>query len=247
VAIVNEAFARKFGLGRDAVGKRMAIDGSSPEGALDVEIVGLVRDASYADVKGEVPPTFITPYRQEDDVGGLVFYVRTSRAPEQTLRDVPAAVARLDRNLPVALLKTLPQQVRDNVYLDRMIGALSAGFAALATLLAAIGLYGVLSYTVAQRTREIGVRMALGADAGRVRRIVLGQVGRLLVVGGAIGLVAAVGLGRAARSLLFRLEANDPASLVAAALVIAAVALAAAYVPAWRASRVSPVRALRNE
>jgi predicted permease len=247
VAIVNEAFARKFGLGRDAVGKRMAMDGSSPDGVLDIEIVGLVRDATYADVKGEVPPTFVTPYRQEPGVAGLAYYVRTADAPERTLRGIPAAVARLDRNLPVAGLKTLPQQVRDNVYLDRMIGALSASFAALATLLAAVGLYGVLSYTVAQRTREIGVRMALGADARNVRGIVLRQVGRLALVGGAIGAVAALGLGRAARSLLFRLEGHDPATLAAAAAVITLVALAAGYVPAWRASRVSPVGALRGD
>jgi predicted permease len=247
VAVVNEAFARKFGLGREAVGKRMAIDGSSPAGALDVEIVGLIRDASYGEVKGEAPPLFVTPLRQEDNVGGMAFYVRTSSAPEQVLRSVPAAVARVDRNLPVVALKTLPQQVRENVYLDRLIGALSAGFAALATLLAAVGLYGVLSYTVAQRTREIGVRVALGADPGRVRGLVLRQVGRMLLVGGALGVAAALGIGRAAQSLLFGLEGHDPWVVGSAAAVLTVVALGAGFAPAFRASRLDPTRALRGE
>ena len=248
VAVVGEAFARKFGLGRDAIGKRMALDGSSPAGALDMEIVGVVRDAGYSDVKGAPPPIFYTPYRQDSTIGAMAFYARTTTgAPAQLLRGVPAAVARLDRNLPVAMLKTMPQQVRESVYLDRMIGTLSAGFAALATLLAAVGLYGVLAYTVAQRAREIGVRMALGADGGRIRAMVLGQVGRMVLVGGAIGVAAAFGLGRAAQSMLFGMSGHDPAVVASAALLLVVVALAAGYVPAWRASRVSPAGALRRE
>jgi predicted permease len=247
VAIVSEAFARKFGLGRGAVGKRLAIDGQSPGEALDVEIVGLARDAAYSDVKGDPPPLLITPYRQDTTVSALVFYARTTGDPARTLRAIPGAVARLDPNLPVALLKLMPRQVRENVYLDRMVGTLSAGFAALATLLAAVGLYGVLAYTVAQRTREIGIRMALGADGGRIRGMVLRQVGRMVLVGGALGVAAALGIGRAARSLLFGLEGHDPAVLAAALAVLAMTALAAGYVPAWRASRVSPAGALRRE
>jgi ABC-type antimicrobial peptide transport system permease subunit len=137
--------------------------------------------------------------------------------------------------------------VRDNVYLDRMLGALSTGFALLATLLAAVGLYGVLAYTVAQRTREFGVRMALGADAGRIVGLVLEQVGRMVLVGGTVGLVAALGLGHAARSLLFGLSGHAPAVLAAAGGVLVLVALSAGVVPAWRAARVSPAGALRHE
>ena len=247
VAIVNEAFARKFGLGRDVVGKRMARDGESPANSLDMEIVGLVRDASYSSVKGEAPSILFTPYRQDSSITAAAFYARTSGAPAQALRAVPAAIARLDRNLPVAMLKTMPQQVREDVYLDRLIGTLSAGFALLATLLAAVGLYGVLAYTVAQRTKEIGVRMALGADGARIRGMVLRQVGRMVLVGGAIGVAAALGLGRAAQSLLYGLQGNDPAVVATAAAVLAVVALGAGYVPAWRASRVSPAGALRRE
>ena len=141
----------------------------------------------------------------------------------------------------------MPQQVRENVFLDRMISMLSAAFAALATLLAAVGLYGVLAYTVAQRTREIGVRMALGADAGRVRRMVLRQVGIMTIVGGVIGIAGALGLGRVARSLLFELEGHDPVVIVLSTLVLTTVALGAGYIPALRASRVEPMQALRYE
>jgi predicted permease len=247
VAVVNEAFARKFGLGRDAVGRRMALDGDSPGDALDIEIVGLVRDTRYSGVKEGEPPVFFVPYRQDSTIGGIFFYVRTSRAPDPLLRTVREMVARLDPNLPVVGLKTMSQQVRENIYLDRMIGILSAAFAGLATLLAAVGLYGVLAYTVAQRTREIGVRMALGADGRRVRGMVLRQVGRMTLVGGAIGLAAALGFGRAAQSLLYGLEGHDPVVLAGAAALLGLVAFAAGYVPAFRASRVEPMRALRSE
>jgi predicted permease len=247
VAVVNEAFAKKFGLGRDVVGKRMAFDGDSPAGDLDVEIVGLVRDASYNDVKGTQPPLYFGPYLQDSTIGAMAFYARAPRAPEQTLASIRAAIARLDGNLPVAMLKTMPQQVRESVYLDRMIGALSAGFAGLATLLAAVGLYGVLAYTVAQRTREIGVRMALGADSRRVRALVLRQVGRMGLVGGVLGIAGALGLGRAAQSLLFGLTGDDPMVLASAVALLFLVVLVAGYVPAWRASRLSPVVALRSD
>ena len=241
VAIVNEAFARKFGLGREAVGKWMSDSGDS----LDTQIVGLVQDAKYSEVKDEVPPLFFSPYRQNEP-GFMTFYARTSQ-PQQLLRAVPGLISSLDPNLPVEELKTMPQQVRENVFLDRMISILSTAFAALATVLAAVGLYGVLAYTVTQRTREIGVRMALGADGGRVRRLVLRQVSRMLLVGGVIGVGVALGLGRAASSLLFGLDGYDPAVVAAAAFVLSLFALGAGYIPALRASRVDPMKALRYE
>lgn len=243
VAVVNEAFAKKFNLGRDAVGKLMTDGGEE----LDMQIVGLVQDAKYSEVKDEVPPLFFTPYRQNESLGAITYYVRTASDPQRLLRAIPGVVAGLDPNLPVEDLKTLPQQVRENVFMDRMISTLSAAFAVLATLLAAVGLYGVLAYTVAQRTREIGVRMALGADERRVRGMVLRQVGGMVLVGGVVGVAAAIGLGRAVGSLLYGLEGHDPVVVVAAALLLGVVALGAGYLPARRASHVDPMRALRYD
>jgi predicted permease len=243
VAIVNETFAKKFNLGRNAVGKRMSGGGDQ----LDIEIVGLVKDAKYSAVKQPVPPVFVTPYRQDTTLGQITYYVRTSLEPEQLLRAIPGVIAKLDPTLPVENLKTLPQQVRESVFLDRMISTLSAAFAALATLLAAVGLYGVLAYTVAQRTREIGVRMALGADGRQVRAMVIRQVARMTLVGGLLGIGASIALGRAAQSLLFGLAGTDPAVIGAATVLLTLVALGAGYIPALRASRVHPMQALRYE
>ncbi|HEU5217341.1 MAG TPA: FtsX-like permease family protein, partial [Gemmatimonadales bacterium] len=244
VAVVNEAFARKFHLGRNAVGKHMTDRGNEK---LDIEIVGLVKDSKYSEVKQEIPPVFNLPYRQDSTLGAVTFYVRTSLPPEALMRSIPAVMAKLDPNLPVEGLKTLPQQIKDTIFLDRVISTLSAAFAGLATLLAAVGLYGVLAYTVAQRTREIGVRMALGADGGRIRAMVIRQVGLMTLIGGVIGIGAALAMGHAARSLLFGLGGGDPVVITLATLLLAAVALSAAYIPALRASRVHPMQALRYE
>ena len=248
VAIVNEAFAKKFALGDAAIGKRMGT-GRGDGVALDTEIVGIVRDARYSEVKDPVPPIFFRPYRQQERVGGLFFYLRTAGPPEGTLRTIHRVVAGVDPNLPVEELRTMPQQVRENVFLDRMISTLSAGFAILATILAAVGLYGVLAYTVSQRTRELGLRMALGAAPGRVRAMVLRQVAVMTAIGGVIGVLAAVWAGRAARSndILYQMEGNDPLVLAGSILLLALVALGAGFIPAHRASKVDPMLALRYE
>jgi predicted permease len=246
VAVVNEAFTRKFGLnGRDAVGKWMSWESQTAD--LDMQIVGLIGDTKYSEVKQETPALFFTPYRQFEYLGNITFYVRTSVEPASVIRAIPAVVQRLDGNLPVEELKTLEQQVNESIVLDRIIGTLSAAFAALATVLAAIGLYGVLAYTVAQRTREIGLRMALGADSRRVRRMVLWQVGRMTIVGGLAGIGVGLLLGRAARSILFGLEGTDPMVIGAVSVLLTGVSLGAGYLPALRASRVDPMRALRYE
>ncbi len=244
VAIVNETFAKKFKLGRDAVGKFMAEGGSD---SLTIEIVGLVRDNKYSDVKAPVPPVFVLPWRQDTTIGSLSFYVRGSVGPAQLLREIPTVMRRIDPNLPLEGLMTVPQQVADNTYMDRMISTMASAFAVLATLLAAIGLYGVLAYSVAQRTRELGVRMALGADAGSVRWLVLRQVGAMLLIGAVLGAGSALALGRAARSLLYGLEGTDPLVVALAMGLLGVVAFAAGYFPARRASRISPMQALRYE
>jgi predicted permease len=244
VAVVNEAFVRKFGLGTDAVGRYMS-DGSSDE--MNIEIVGVVKDAAYSDVKDEVPALFFTPWRQQESTGYLSYYVASPLPADQVMRSVRDIMRRIDPTLPVEQLKTMPQQIRENIVLDRLISMLSVAFAALATILASIGLYGVLAYTVETRTREFGVRMALGASAGAVHRMVLTQVARMLAVGGVIGLAGAYFLGRAASSILFGMEGFDPAVFAAAVGLLSLLALAAGYLPALRASRIQPTRALRYE
>jgi len=248
VALINQTFAKKFGLGNDAVGKLMGwAPGDGYRSKLDTTIVGVVEDAKYSEVKQKVPPQFFVPYLQDKGLGGMHVYVRTSVDIAPAASAITAVVKRLDPNLPIEELETLPEQVRANTFLDRMMTTLSAAFALLATLLAAIGLYGVLAYTVAQRTREIGLRMALGAAPDRVRGMVLRQVAIMTAVGALVGLAGALGVGKGAQSILFQMTGADPAVLALSAVALALVALCAGFIPAHRASRVDPMRALKYE
>jgi predicted permease len=248
VALVNQTFAKKFGLGNDAVGKLMGwAPGEGYRSDLDTTIVGVVEDAKYSEVKQTVPPQFFVPYRQDEGLGGMHVYVRTSGDVAQAASVITAVVKRLDSSLPIEDLETLPAQVRNNTYLDRMITMLSAAFALLATLLAAIGLYGALAYTVSQRTREIGLRMALGAAPDRVRGMVLRQVAIMTLVGSLVGSAGALGVGKGAQSILFQMTGADPTVLTLSAIALALVALGAGFIPAHRASRVDPMRALKYE
>jgi len=246
VAIVSEAFARKFNLGANPVGKRMA-QSAGNAAKLDIEIVGLAKDAKYSEVKDEIPPVFYTPYRQDERTGVLVFYVKTTGSTDSVMASISPLLAKIDSTLPVADLKTLEQQVRDNVFQDRLVSTLATVFASLATLLAAVGLYGVMAYTMAQRTREIGLRMALGADSTNIRSLVLRQVGWMTLIGGGTGLILATVTGIFAQSQLYNMSRVDPLVLSGSAAVLGLVALMAGLIPAIRASRVDPMKALRYE
>ncbi|HEX5046608.1 MAG TPA: ABC transporter permease [Gammaproteobacteria bacterium] len=243
VAIVNEAFVRKFALGGAAIGKQV----SAGSDAHDVTIVGVIADATYSNVKDAPPPQYIVPRHQSPSAAILAFYVRASVPPEQLVGQIQRVVAQIDSTLPLNGLVPMRRVVQGNVYLDRLIAMLSGGFAGLATLLAAIGLYGVLAYGVAQRTRELGLRLALGATAARLRAMVLQQVGLMALAGVPIGLGAALLLGRAARSLLYGLSSSDPWVMAGAVAVLAVVVAAAGYLPARRAAKVAPMEALRYE
>jgi predicted permease len=245
VAIVNEAFLQKFHLGRDVIGRRLQRMGRSK--GFDIEIVGIAANSAYDEVKDKPGALVLLPYRQDPTLSGAEFYVRTRSAEQDLLAAIPQLVRDVDPTLPVARLRTMTAQIDENIIIDRFVTTMSAAFASLATLLAALGLYGVLAYTVTQRTREFGLRMALGADGGSVRRMVLRQVGVMTTIGAAIGLVTALALGRAAESLLFQMDARDPWVFGAAALALTVVALLAGFIPAQRASRVDPMTALRYE
>lgn len=244
VAIVNQSFVEYFALGANAVGTRI---GAGQGDGFDVEIVGVIRDAKYDNVKDPIRPQLFLPRGQFERTGTLTFYVRSAGEPESTAASIRNAVARLDSSLPIMNMQTVDRQVRENLFLDRFMGTLAGALAVLATLLAAVGLYGVLSYMVAQRTREIGLRMALGAPAAQLRGMVLRQVGGMAAIGGAIGLGAAVMLGQAAGALLFGVQVADPLVLSAAIGALAAIVFGASYLPARRASRVDPMIALRGD
>jgi predicted permease len=243
VAVVNEMFVEKFDLGPNAVGKHIG----NPDESLDTEIVGIVKNAKLNDVTAPWEPMFFRPYRQSDQIEHLTFYVRSSREPDQLFPSIKQLMARLDPNLPVENLCTMTQQVRDNTSDHWLLSFLSTGFACLATLLAAVGLYGVLAYTVAQRTREIGLRMALGASRKQVREMVLRQVGIMTLIGCAVGLVLGIGFGRILESMVFQVKGFDPAVLCSSLVILALVALVAGFIPAYRASRIDPMQALHYE
>jgi ABC-type antimicrobial peptide transport system permease subunit len=187
------------------------------------------------------------PYAQDENLTSLTFYVRAAGDGAALATSVRQAVQRLDPNLPIYDLKSMAVQVDESLFVERMVAALSVAFGVLATLLAAIGLYGVMSYAVTRRTREIGIRMALGAERGRVLWLVLREVALLAAVGIAGGLLVALWLTRRIESQLFGLSPTDPLTIGVASVLLAAIALVAGYVPARRATTIDPLVALRTE
>ena len=244
VAIVNQAFARKFNLGDDVIGRRLG--NGDPRNS--VEIVGLVADAKHASVKGDVPP--LTYYARRQSAGwfqSMWVYVRGSIDVDALKATIPRVMAEIAPDVPLVTVQTMRERLNDNTYIDRLLTTLSTGFAALATLLAGIGLYGVLAYNVQQRTRELGLRQALGAEPKMLRALVLKQVGVMAAIGLGVGLAAALALGAVAQAVLFGLSGRDPVVIGGAAVTLAVVIAAASWLPAWRASRIAPIEALRYE
>ncbi|HEV8116967.1 MAG TPA: FtsX-like permease family protein, partial [Thermoanaerobaculia bacterium] len=246
VAIVNETMARRFLPGRSPLGARFAI-GAGKDVRPDIEIVGVVRDSKAAKVTEKPAPFAYLPYLQNPRLGRLTFYVRSDRDPSLLVAPVRGEVRRLDAELPIADVKLLRTQIDESLLPERFLTILSAAFGGLAALLAAIGIYGVLAFSVAQRRQEIGVRMALGADPSSVRGLILSEVARFLAIGAAIGLPAAWALGRTIESILYGVRASDPAIFAVSAATLAAVSIAAAWPSARRASRTNPMDALRGE
>ena len=244
VAIVNETMAKYF-FGKDnPIGRRFGIGRSS---ATDIEIVGVVKDVRSLQLRNQAPRFVYLPYRQDESLTQLTFYVRSAQDGPTAATAVRQTVQRLDPNLPIFDLKSMEVQLDESLFIERMVAVLSVAFGALATLLAALGLYGVMSYAVARRTREIGIRMALGAERSRVLWLVLREVAVLAVSGIVGGLLFAIWLTRQVQSQLFGLSPTDPLTIGAAMVLLAAIALIAGYVPARRATAIDPMVALRSE
>ncbi len=254
VAVVNETFARIFCEGQPCesgspVGRRFTAntltDGTSKR---DYEIVGVVRDSKYDAIRTSTPPTLFLSYQQSpNDGGNMAFELRTSGDPVPVAAAVRRSVAQIDANVPVFALSSEEETIDALLSQDRLFAGLSAVFAGIAVLLAAIGLYGVRAYAVAQRVPEIGIRMALGAGRGAIVRMISRETFGIAVAGVAIGIGVAYATTRYVKAMLFGLAPHDLPTFMVATAVIAVVALLSGYVPARRAARVDPAIALRNE
>jgi predicted permease len=245
VVIVSEAFGRFLYEGANPIGRHVHIGNNNA----DAEIVGVVRDSRINNVREKPPHLMYVPFEQGGDQFTLqsAFFVRTQGDEASLMTAIPAAVKRLDRNLPIERLTSMQMTIDDSIYTDRLIATLAVAFGALAALLAAVGLYGTISYSVTRRTREFGIRLVLGAAPESLLRFVMREVGWLIAMGVGVGLPASYFLARLAESQFYGVHAHDPGALAGATLLIAIVGLAAGVAPAVRAMRIEPLEALRYE
>jgi len=247
VAVASEAMVRRFFPGRNPIGMHFGFGGGSKV-KVEIEIVGVVKDVKQDHVRSATSNPYVyIPYSQKPKLAGMTFYVSAIRDPLLLGPELQSQVRQLDATLPVDNVKTMERIVEEDLFPARMVAVLSASFAALAALLAALGIYGVLAYLVVQRTREIGIRMALGAEAGNVRWLIAKEVGVMVVAGVAVGLPLAYVLARLSESLLFGVKPGNPTAYGLGLGLIALVALAACWIPARRATKVDPLEALRYE
>jgi predicted permease len=246
VAIVNERFAKHYFGNDSALGRRIGF-GADPNTPTPIEIVGVVRDSKYTDVRDEVQRQVFFPFLESSRPNAFTVYMRTSRPAESMFNLVRQTVAGMDANMPIHSTRTIDGQVALSLSRERLVATMTATFGALATLLAVVGLYGVMSYTVARRTREIGVRVALGATSGNISWLVIREVLLIAAAGIAIALPVAWWLGRYVSSQLYGVTPGDPAAIAAAIALLLAVALVAGLIPSRRAARLNPTAALRSE
>jgi predicted permease len=244
VGIINQTMARYFFGDENPIGKKFGTETSQPP---DTEIIGVVQDAKYVSLREKPQRHFYFSVWQQPRLYDTTLHVRTADDPRAIIGTLRELLQQIDPNVPLYDIKTLEGELNESIARDRLITWLSTAYGALATLLAGIGLYGVIAFSVAQRTREIGIRMALGAQRFDVLRLVLKQVAFLVLTGVALGAAVSLGGVRALRSLLYGIEATDPVAFFGAALLLVAAAVLAAYPPARRATRVNPTVALRYE
>ena len=246
VAVISEAVAKRFFPGRDPVGMKFCFGNGKVKP--DITVVGIVRDINQDHVNSITPNPYVyIPYSQRDALFAMSLYVATERDPLQLASAIQSVVRDADPNLPVYDLKTMDRVIEQDLFSARMVAVLSGAFAGLAAMLAALGIYGVLAFLVVQRTREIGIRMAIGAESGDIRKLIVKEVGSMLILGVVVGLPLAYLLARLSESLLFGVTANNPLIYTVGLVLIAVVAVVACYVPARRATRVDPLVALRYE
>jgi predicted permease len=246
VAIINEAMVKEFFAKRSPIGVHLAM-GSGNDIKFDIEIVGVVKNWKQEHVRTADRSYFFRPYSQFGKLFGMSFYVRSQQDPLLIANTMRETVRGSDPNLPVYDLKTVQRVVDEDLFAERVIAGLSAAFGGLAAMLAALGIYGVLAYLVVQRTREIGIRVALGAAAGHVRGLVFKEVGWMMLAGGLVGLPLAYGLARLSESLLYGVRAGDVTVYAGSLGIVCLVAFAACYIPSRRATRIDPIVALRYE
>ncbi len=244
VVVVNETWVKQIFNGANPIGHRI---GFGKDGALDTEIVGIVKDSHYSSVRKDPPAVFYRPWRQDDKLGFLSLYVRTELPPQQIIPQIRSVMRSIDGDVPLDNLRTLEEQIHYNIRSDELMMRLAAVFAALATTLAMLGLYGVMAYGVARRRREIGIRMALGAAPARIRGMVMRELIWILAIGLGLGIPLALSATKVIESRLFGVHAKDLTILISATLLLSLTAAAAAYWPARRASKVDPLTALRCE
>jgi len=244
LVIVNEALVRSFWPHENPIGKTVKMDRND---ARIFEVAGIVADAKYSQLNGKVPPTAYRLYNQMDQERDMTFEVKTPLPPSDVLPRIRAAVAEIDRDVPVRDVRTQEAQIAATISQQRTFAVLTGAFGVLALVLACIGIYGLMAYDVARRTNEIGIRIALGARAGQMLRMVLHEVSWMAVVGIGAGLAASLLLTKYVKSMLYGLTATDPWILAGAGAILLTVALLAGWGPARRASRVQPMEALRHE
>ena len=244
VAIINQALARKRFPNVNPIGKRFRTDSPTREW---VQIVGICADTHYASLRDPAPPQFFLPYVQQPEVGGMTYAIRTQIPPDELFPALRQVVQQADRDLPIIDLRTQREQIDANMRMERTFAALTAGFGVLALALACVGIYGIMAYSVANRRNEIGIRLALGAQPGQVRGMILRESTWLALAGIAVGAGAALGLTQLVKSMLYGIQPYDPFSMTGGALILLAVALAASWIPARRAAGVQPMEALRHE
>lgn len=244
VGIINQTMARYFFGDRNPIGKKFGTDSDAPP---DIEIIGVVQDAKYVSLKEKPKRHFYVPVAQEARLFDLTLHIRASGDPQMLVGLLRRTLQQIDPNVPLYNITTLEDELAESLARDRLITWLSTAFGVLATLLATIGLYGVIAFSVTQRTREIGIRMALGAQRRDVLRLVLKQVAFLVFLGLVVGVALSLGGVRAVGSLLYGIEVTDPIAFLGAATVLLGAAALAAYPPAHRATHVNPTVALRYE